>query len=206
MTVEGPAVLRDVTGYRFHQGCIALAALPTPQSFTDVLPLLRETGSLVLVLEGVTDPDNVGTIFRSALAFGVDAVLLGPGCAHPLYRKALRTSLGTALRVPFFEADASSWPDELDLLAQSGFARLALTPAAEARPLGDAVLALGAAPVALLLGSEEKGLSDAALVRATTRVRIVHDTGIDSLNVAAAAAIALHALHAQHERGPGSGA
>ncbi len=186
LVVDAPSTIAGIAGVRFHQGCVGLARLPTT---TDAWPRALAPGPrLVVVLEGVTDPDNVGAIFRSALAFGATCVLLAPGCAHPLYRKALRTSLGTALRLPY--ADAVPWPDALDRLRDAGYDVVALTPAPDARPIADVQAGLGARR-ALLLGSEGLGLSREALARAPRCARIPIDPSVDSLNVAAAAAIAL---------------
>ncbi|MHC5012186.1 MAG: TrmH family RNA methyltransferase, partial [Planctomycetota bacterium] len=178
--VASPAVLEQITGVRFHQGCLGLATLPPQRRLEDLPSLLAPGPRLAIVLEGVTDPDNVGTIFRTGAAFGADAVLLAPGCAHPLYRKALRTSVGTALRLLFAHLDR--WPAEIDDLAAAGFCRLALTPRPEARNLA------GYTPpgdrLALFLGSEEGGLGDIVLEKADDRLRIALDPSVDSLNVA----------------------
>jgi tRNA G18 (ribose-2'-O)-methylase SpoU len=183
--------LERVASVRFHQGCVAVAELP-PEVWLD--DLMRESaGRRWLVLEGLSDPDNVGGLFRNAYAFGVDAVVLGPGCSHPLYRKATRTSMGATLRVPF--GSTRRWPEDLARLKAAGFTLLALTPSADALDIAK----LGAGRplpgrIALLLGSEGYGLSDAALAACDLRVRIPMFSGADSLNVATAAGIALHRL------------
>lgn len=200
LVVAGPSDLRDITGYRFHQGCLALARRPAANRMED-LGMLRQPGPWMAVgLEGVTNPDNVGTIFRSADAFGAAAVVLSPGCAHPLYRKALRTSLGTALSLPF--AHAEPWPGALELLQATGVRVLALTPAADAVDL-DAALAEGDENdrILLLLGSEERGLDALTMERSDRRVKIPMAPGVDSLNVAATAAIALQRAHATMREG-----
>ena len=107
--VASPDVITAATGFNMHRGCLALAERPADVD-GDVLP----TSQFVVVLERVVDADNVGSVFRSAEAFGVDAVLLSPGCCDPFYRKAIRTSSGAALVVPF--AAAAPWPDALDRL------------------------------------------------------------------------------------------
>jgi tRNA G18 (ribose-2'-O)-methylase SpoU len=183
-------VLRDVTGFTFHRGCLALGergAEPGPDE------LIAPPGPrLLLALEELADPDNVGAVFRSAMAFGVDAVLLSPGCANPLYRKAIRVSMGGTLRVPF--ARLVDWPAGLGRLGEAGYALVALTPrgAADIADLGTAQ------PVpqrlALLLGAEGRGISAGALAGAELEVRIAMAPDVDSLNVSAAAAIALHRL------------
>ena len=184
--VGAPGLLEDLAGFRFHQGCLALGERP---SETSVEVLVAERAPRrVVVLERVSNPDNVGAIARTAAALGGDALVLSPDCASPLYRKAIRASLGATLRLPF--AQGSSWPEALGVLRQAGFHVAALTPRGEAdvRDLG------GRAPVALLLGSEGHGLSEPALAAADGRYAVPMAEGEDSLNVNAAAAIALHVL------------
>jgi tRNA G18 (ribose-2'-O)-methylase SpoU len=177
--------MNAITGFNIHRGCLAIGErLPLP-AWTS---LARGARRLV-VLEHVSNADNVGGIFRNAAAFGVDAVLLGPSCTDPLYRKAIRTSMGAALQIPFATID--EWPDDLRRLRAGGLHLVALTPAPEAQ----AIEALGPPDrAALLMGHEGHGLSAAALALADLRVRIPMAAGIDSLNVATAAAIALYAL------------
>jgi tRNA G18 (ribose-2'-O)-methylase SpoU len=195
VVVDGPSDLRALAGHRFHQGCLALARLPAPRGIEDLALSRRDEAGVVVALEGVTNPDNVGTIFRSASAFGASAVLLSPGCAHPLYRKALRTSMGTALDLRY--AHPEPWPAALEPMRDLGYAVLALTPAPGAVDLEDALGRLPVpARVVLLLGSEERGLEAATLAQANEAVRIPMAPGADSLNVAATAAIALHRVHA----------
>jgi tRNA G18 (ribose-2'-O)-methylase SpoU len=179
------AVMNQIAGFNIHRGCVALAERPVPAGIVD-LPLA--TATRVLVLEGVNNPDNVGGIFRSAAAFGIDAVVLGPQCSDPFYRKAIRTSMGATLQIPFAPADV--WPGALAMLRAHGFRVLALTPAADARPLDDLPRAL--TRVALMVGAEGEGLSSEALDAADERVRIPMAKGADSLNVTVAASIALH--------------
>jgi tRNA G18 (ribose-2'-O)-methylase SpoU len=179
--------LRRVSGVRFHQGCVAVAGR-SELAESDLLARLA-SAPRVLVLEGLSDPDNVGASFRSALALGVGGVLLSPGCASPLYRKAVRTSLGATLRLPF--STAEGWPETLDRLRGSGFSTLALAPD------GDVDLSeygrARAAPerLALVVGSEGSGLSSSARARCDAAVRIPMSAGVDSLNAAAATALAL---------------
>lgn len=191
-------VIAQTSGVRFHQGCVAAgerARVPTLEALLGAAP----SDARVLVLEQVTDPDNVGGIFRSALAFGISAVLLSPGCAPPLYRKAVRTSLGAVLALPFCEL--VDWPADLDRLRDADFRLLALTPAADAADL-DAFGRERAVPerLALVLGTEGEGLSGAVLARADAAVRIPMDARADSLNVATAAAIAMHHVRPRRER------
>jgi tRNA G18 (ribose-2'-O)-methylase SpoU len=143
---------------------------------------------LLCVLEGVGDHENLGSIFRNAAALGVDGVLLGPGCSDPLYRRAVRVSMGHVLRVPF--GTVTDWPGGLHELRAEGFRVLALTPDATAVPLHEAVRA--GQRTAVLLGSEGPGLTEEALAAADERVRIPMAGDVDSLNVATAAAIALY--------------
>ena len=197
--VDGPAGLQAVAGYRFHQGCLALAKRPASRGLDELLAPETDGASILVGLEGVTNPDNVGTIFRSADAFGADGVVLSPGCAHPLYRKALRTSMGTSLSLRF--AQPEPWTAALTRLQERGIAVLALTPADGAEDLDDALRALPTPlRVLLLLGSEERGLEAATLELADRQVRIPMASDADSLNVAASAAIALHRAHARLAR------
>ena len=146
-----------------------------------------------MVLEGVTNADNVGGIFRCAAAFGAGGVVLGRGCVDPLYRKAIRTSMGAALHVPFAIDD--QWPSSLDVLRAAGVHARGPDSLAGAIDLDTAAVSLASTDrLALLLGAEFDGLSPAALDRAARHVRIPIDPAVDSLNVAVAAGIALHAL------------
>ena len=187
--VCAPAVLEAVTGFDFHRGCLALARRPATS-----LPLERFASSPRLIaLEGVGNPDNVGGLFRAALAFGVDAVILDRATADPLYRKAIRTSMAATLRVPFARLDP--WTDGLASLRASGLRVVALTPHSAAVPLDDYAARRGER-IALVVGSEGFGMSPESMALADARVRIPIDPRADSLNVVTAAAIALHALRA----------
>jgi tRNA G18 (ribose-2'-O)-methylase SpoU len=180
-------VLEATVGFNIHRGVIAAAdrlPLPAPAD------LLRDARR-VAVLEGLNDLENVGSLFRNAAAFAIDAVLLDPRTVDPLYRRIVRVSLGNVLHIPFARIDP--WPDALDVVRAAGFATLALTPALDATPIAE----LAAAPperVAFLLGAEGPGLSDAALVAADHRVRIPMADTVDSVNVATAAALAFSAF------------
>ena len=184
-------VVEALVGFRFHRGALASADRFAP---LDPAAVTRGTRRLA-VLEGIADLENLGAIFRNAAAFGLDGVLLDPTCGDPLYRRALRVAVGHTLTLPFARADR--WPDALDDLRAAGFLLAALTPAGDV-PLADLArqVASGddakwrAARVALLLGSEGPGLSAAALARADLRVRIPLAPAVDSLNVAAASAVA----------------
>jgi tRNA G18 (ribose-2'-O)-methylase SpoU len=176
-----------IVGFNIHRGCLALAERP-PRKTLDDLPL----GGLAraLVLEGVNNPDNVGGLFRSAAAFGVEAVVLGPACGDPLYRKAVRTSMGASLQVPF--VDAGAWPAALVQLKAAGLRVVALTPRPDALPLNE--LARAAERAALVVGTEGAGLTRDALNAADAHVRIPMRAHVDSLNVTVAASIALFHL------------
>jgi tRNA G18 (ribose-2'-O)-methylase SpoU len=149
--------------------------------------------SRIVVLEGVSNVDNIGGIFRSVAALGGHAVVVGPGCGDPLYRKAIRTSIGATLRIPF--ASTTRWPQDLDALEAAGFTLVALTPDPGAERLEDVAADLRARPrVALIAGAEGDGLSAEALACADVRVRIPMAPGIDSINVATATALALYRI------------
>ncbi|MGI8663479.1 MAG: TrmH family RNA methyltransferase [Acidimicrobiales bacterium] len=179
------AVLRATVGFDLHRGVIASATrIPEP----DIAALLR-TARTILVVEGLNDHENLGALFRNARGLGADAVLLDPQTADPLYRRSVRVSMGHVLRLPF--ARVGPWPGALrTVVAAAGFTVVALTPSGASTlrecDAGD--------KLALVVGSEGNGLSDAALAAADVRVRIEMAAGVDSLNVATAAAIALYAL------------
>jgi tRNA G18 (ribose-2'-O)-methylase SpoU len=179
-------VLRAVVGFDLHRGAVAAADRPPPN---DPAGLVERARSL-LVVEDVSDAENMGSLFRNAAAFGVDAVLLSPTCCDPLYRRAVRVSMGHVLHVPFARLDP--WPSALrDVVRAAGFTTVALTPSPAAVDV-DAVRP----PVkpALLVGAEGPGLTRGALAAADVRVRIPMRDGVDSVNVATAAAIAAHRL------------
>ncbi|MCU1372342.1 MAG: tRNA/rRNA methyltransferase (SpoU) [Ilumatobacteraceae bacterium] len=184
------SALEHVTGVHFHRGVVGVAERPAGLTPEAVLAGARR----VLVLEGVNDYENLGALFRNASAFGVDAVLLDPTTADPLYRRTTRVSLGHVLRVPFARVGPESWPTILSDLRRDGSAVLALTPAADATPLGS-VLEQLPDEVVVLVGAEGPGLSEGAMAAADQRVRIPMTPGTDSVNVATSAAIALAALY-----------
>jgi tRNA G18 (ribose-2'-O)-methylase SpoU len=187
--VCAPQILEAVTGFDFHRGCLALVrrpprALPL-DSFADARRLLA--------LEGVGNPDNLGGLFRVAAAFAADGVVLDESCADPFYRKAVRTSMGAVLRVPFTRA--SDWIGTIRRLRSAGLRIAAFTPAADATPLEMFATRLPrGARLALLFGAEGPGLSGAALRAADDLVRIPIAGDVDSLNVTVAAGIALASL------------
>ena len=178
------ALMNAIAGFNIHRGCLALAHR------LKVEPLDRAADrplSRILLLEGVNNPDNVGGLFRTAAAFGADLVVLGPSCGDPLYRKAIRTSMGATLAVPY--VTASQWPGAITDLRADGFTVAALTPQHQAVPLHDVSRH---AKLALVVGAEGDGLSEAALAAATFRVRIPMTPLVDSLNVTTAASIAMY--------------
>ncbi len=185
--VAEPAVLKAVVGFDLHRGVVAAVDRPPPHDAASILVGAR----LALVLEGIVDHENLGGLFRTAAAFGVDAVLVDPTCADPLYRRSVRVSMGHVLAVPF--ARLERWPDDLHLVTAAGLATIALTPDAAAEPL-PALDPTALGPAAVLVGGEGPGLSEAALAGADRRVRVAMAAGVDSLNVGVAAAVALHHL------------
>jgi tRNA G18 (ribose-2'-O)-methylase SpoU len=187
--VTPPGALEQLTGYQVHRGLLAaMNRRPLPG-----LAALLAGARRVAVLEDVVDHTNVGAAFRSAAAFGVDAVLVTPCCADPLYRRAVRTSMGAVFTVPWTRLAA--WPADLDTLHAAGFLTAALTPDPAARDLREFAAALPER-LALVLGTEGDGLRRATLAATTVRVRIPMSAGLDSLNVAAAAAVAFFATAA----------
>lgn len=178
-------LLEQIAGYKFHRGALASA---------DRAPLSDLAGvaaraSLLLLVEGVNDHENLGALFRNAAAFGADGVLLDPTSADPLYRRSIRVSMGHALRLP--HARLPGWPAEIRTLQELDFEVVALTPSGEAEDVSQ----LQRRPrQAVLVGAEGAGLTAAALAAADRRVRIPLARGVDSLNVATAAAIVLHQL------------
>jgi tRNA G18 (ribose-2'-O)-methylase SpoU len=201
--VVSQEVMNAITGFNIHRGCLAVGERPPASDWREIV---RGT-SLVAVLERVANADNVGGIFRSAAAFGAGAVLLGPACADPLYRKAIRTSMGAALMVPF--AMLADWPDDLHRLRDEGFTLLAMTPSEDAVPLAALERTGVGQPsgvgqpfrAAILLGHENEGLSADALRAADVRATIPMTSNVDSLNVATAAAIAMYELSAARRSG-----
>jgi tRNA G18 (ribose-2'-O)-methylase SpoU len=182
--------LSALVGFNLHRGCLAVGVRPPAASVASWWPQVAPA-RLVVAVERVGNADNLGALFRNALAFGAGGILLSPGCCDPLYRKSIRVSTGAALRLPY-TIDAQ-WPASLHMLRAAGARVLAMTPGPRARELDEVLASADAAPVALLVGHEGDGLTDAAMAAAGERVRIAIRPGVDSLNVATAAAIALHA-------------
>jgi tRNA G18 (ribose-2'-O)-methylase SpoU len=195
--VTGHDVVRRIVGFDFHRGCLAAGergAPAAPETLTTT-PGPR----LLVVLEALANPDNVGGVFRNAMALGADGVLLSPGCADPLYRKTIRVSAGGTLGVPFAELD--DWPRGLERLRAAGFTLIALTTRRDAVD----VATLGTTRpmprrTALLVGNEGDGLTSDARAAADIEVTIPMAAGVDSLNVATASGIALDRLAVQRAR------
>jgi tRNA G18 (ribose-2'-O)-methylase SpoU len=184
--VAEPAVLEAITGFHVHRGALAAMHRPPLPAVADVIAGARR----VAVLEDVVDRTNVGAAFRSAAAIGVDAVLVTPRCADPLYRRSVRVSMGTVFQVPWTRVDP--WPGGIDLLREAGFVTAALALSDDSVSL-DALEAGPPERLALVLGAEGDGLKPATIAAADLTVRIPMAGGVDSLNVAAAGAVAFWA-------------
>jgi len=184
--VGSDAVLEEVTGFHVHRGALAAMRRPELRTVAEVIAGAKR----VAVLEDLVNHTNVGAVFRSAAAMGVDAVLVSPRCADPLYRRSIRVSMGSVFQVPWARVD--DWPAGLGELREAGFVVAALALADDAVPL-DAFAADLPERLALMLGAEGDGLSRAAMEGADVVVRIPMAHGVDSLNVAAASAVAFWA-------------
>ena len=185
--VGSEAQLEQLTGFHMHRGVLASMHRPADR---DPLELLQAS-KRVVVLEDLTDHTNVGAIFRSVAALGADAVLLSPACADPLYRRAVRVSMGAVLQVPW--ARLPDWREAGPMFRDAGYELTAFALRDDAEDLADFV---GAVPekLALMFGSEGPGLSRRALASSARTVLIPMEHSVDSLNVATAAALALWAV------------
>ncbi len=187
--VASPPLLKRVVGFDFHRGCVALGERGADLRLDT---LLAAGPRRLVVLEGATNPDNVGGVLRAAHALGADAVVLSPDCCDPLYRKAVRVSMGAVLALPW--ARARDWEPSLAQLRAAGFTCIALTPhdGHDVAALGDTI------PIpertALVLGAEGDGLRHATLAAADLRLRVPMLAGVDSLNLVTACAVALDRL------------
>ncbi|WP_405106467.1 TrmH family RNA methyltransferase [Micromonospora sp. NBC_01405] len=180
-------VLERATGFHVHRGVLAsFRRKPLP----DVAEVLADARRVV-ILEDVNNHTNLGAVFRGAAALGIDAVLLSPSCADPLYRRSVRVSMGEVFAVPY--AKHERWPAGLDQVREAGFTVLAMTPAPDAVPI-QRLTPAQRERAALLLGAEGPGLTAAAQSASDVRVVIPMRRGVDSLNVAAAAAVAFWEL------------
>lgn len=187
---EAP-VLNAVAGFNVHRGALAAMHRPMQPNVDQVLSALPEGPARVVVLEDIVDHTNVGAMFRSAAALGATAVLVSPRCADPLYRRSVRVSMGAVFQVPWTRIE--HWESAMGSLRSAGFVVAALALEPDAVTLDELV---SAAPgrIALVMGSEGDGLSRTAIDGADVTVRIPMQAGVDSLNVAAASAVALWAL------------
>lgn len=192
--VADAPVIRSLTGFHLHRGVIASMHRPPPRDLHDVLLNARR----VVVLEDIVDHTNVGAVFRSVAALGMDAVLITPRCADPLYRRSVRVSMGTVFQVPW--ARTGPWPAAVTALRSAGFTVAALALDAESVTLDD-LAADPPARLAVVLGAEGDGLSPRTVSAADVVVRIPMSSGVDSLNVAAAGAVAAWALRTPRRAG-----
>lgn len=186
-------LMAEVAGYDMHRGLIAVAGRPEPYSVGEVIAHART----IVILEGVGDHENIGSIFRNAAGMDVDGVLFGAGTADPLYRRSVRVSMGHALRTPFahLEGTVTTWQRSLDELRAAGWRLVSLTPDDSAEHIADALVDSAGLPwekVALLVGGEGPGLTEHAMRATDIRARIPMAPGTDSLNVATSAAVAFY--------------
>jgi tRNA G18 (ribose-2'-O)-methylase SpoU len=191
----GPAVIEAITGFHVHRGAIASIHRPAPVGVQELIAITGgpSEGRLrprIAILEDIVDHTNVGAAFRSCAALGVDAVLVTPRCADPLYRRAVRVSMGTVFQVPW--GRLAVWPDDLELVRAAGYTTVALGLAEHAVDLAE-LTTRHPGPLALILGTEGDGLKPTTLAAADVVCRIPMSGGVDSLNVAAAAAVAFYA-------------
>jgi len=183
-------IVDAITGFNFHRGCLALAERRPSTASLDAFA----GASRLLALEGVGNPDNIGGLFRTALALAADGLVLDAASGDPFYRKAIRTSMAATLRVPFVRT--SDVQAALATLRSKGFRVVALTPSADAQSIDD-LASTRRHRLVLLLGSEGGGLTTGTMALADIRARIPVDARADSLNVVVAAAIALHVLRTE---------
>ena len=183
--VAGQRVVDAIAGFHLHRGALACARRRPPVPVHDVLRDAR----VVAVLERVNDHENLGALYRNARALGVDGVLLCPECCDPLYRRSVRVSMGHLLHVP--TARTGPLPGALDEVRAHGFTVVALTPDPAAESV-DVLRDPALGRLALLVGAEGPGLRPETIAAADRRVRIEMAAGVDSLNLAAASAIAFH--------------
>lgn len=185
--VVSSEVAQEVAGFEIHRGALAAMHRPELPSVSDLL----QDAKRVVILEDIVDHTNVGAIFRGAAGFGVDAVLISPRCADPLYRRSVRVSMGTVFQVPWTRLP--EWAEARTILKDAGFHTAALALADDALSLRD-FAQQGHEKIAVLMGSEGDGLTRAALNASDSVVTIPMMNGVDSLNVASACAVALYAI------------
>ena len=183
-------VLKELTGFALTRGLLCAMRRPRPVTVSDICKDARR----IAILEDVVNPTNVGAIFRSAAALSIDGILLTPSCSDPLYRRSIRVSMGTVFQIPWTYLDASAWPiDSMEYLRSIGFQTAAMALTQHTIPISDARLA-HIEKLAILLGNEGDGLSSDTISRCDYTVKIPMAPGIDSLNVAAASAVAFWEL------------
>lgn len=181
-------LMEGIVGFDVHRGCLAAGGRPSALSVVDVLTA-AESSAFIAVIDGVANADNIGAIFRNARAFGAGGVLLSPGCCDPLYRKAIRVSIGATVVVPF--ASVEDWPRGLHAVRERGYQLATLTVRGDTVELEEYARTLPRR-VAWVLGHEGHGVSPGAEALADVAVRIGLEPGADSINVAAAAGIAMY--------------
>ena len=190
--VAEESVVNAITGYRVHRGALAAMQRRPLPSVDGALGMASTDGmpSRIAILEDIVDHTNVGAAFRSAAALGIGAVMITPKCADPLYRRSVRVSMGAVFQVPWTRLTA--WPDDLNHLTAIGYTVVALTPGEGSTSLAE-FDAAAHRHLALILGTEGAGVTPEARARSDYRVSIPMTGGVDSLNVAAAAAVAFYA-------------
>ena len=185
-------VLRQLTGYPMTRGALCAMQRYKLPSMKDIC----DGAKRIAILEDVVNPTNVGAIFRSAAALNMDGILLTPACSNPLYRRAIRVSMGTVFQIPwtFLDSDTESWPEKsMDILHSFGFEMVAMALTENSLSIDDPRL-LSAEKLAIVLGTEGDGLASATIANCDYTVRIPMSHGVDSLNVAAASAVAFWEL------------
>jgi tRNA G18 (ribose-2'-O)-methylase SpoU len=191
----GPAVIEAITGFHVHRGAIASMHRPALPAAAELIARTRPVDAhgprpRIAIFEDIVDHTNLGAAFRSCAALGVDAVLVTPRSADPLYRRSVRVSMGTVFQVPWTRL--TNWPADLELVRAAGYTTVALGLADDAIDLAE-LTTRHPGPLALILGTEGDGLKPATLAAADVVCRIPMSGGVDSLNVAAAAAVAFYA-------------
>jgi tRNA G18 (ribose-2'-O)-methylase SpoU len=192
--VVSQALMDGITGFNMHRGCLAIGERPKATRAEDLIGScgFRLQPEVLVVLERVANADNVGGVFRNAAAFGAAAVLVDDASTDPLYRKAIRTSMGASLVMPF--ARVASVPAVLGELRRCGFALIGLTPSEAATDIRSCAAVVAGRRTAIVLGHEGEGVSDEARDACDYQARIPMAAGVDSLNVASASAVALYEL------------
>ena len=185
-------ILKRITGFELTRGALSAMKRPKPKSLSDLL----SNSSRVAVFEGITDATNIGALFRSAAAFEIDAVLITPTCCDPLSRRAIRVSMGTVFQVPWgvIGEDKEDWPTPgVDILKSYGFKTVAMALSDNSVSIDDEAL-LSEEKLAIILGTEGDGLSKTTIAKSDYTAKIPMAHGVDSLNVAAAGAVAFYRL------------